>query len=67
MIAQRVNGLNSRSLSSTLEKLSTGYRINRGADDPAGLLTSESLRGEMKGISAAIKDRFPDISEVVFT
>ena len=54
MIAQRVNGLNSRSLSSTLEKLSTGYRINRGADDPAGLLTSESLRGEMKGISAAI-------------
>ena len=54
MIAQRVNGLNSRSLAGTLEKLSTGYRINRGADDPAGLLTSESLRGEMKGISAAI-------------
>ena len=54
MIAQRVNSLNSRSLSSTLEKLSTGYRINRGSDSPAGLITSENLRGEMKGISAAI-------------
>ena len=54
MIAQRVNSLNSRSLSSTLEKLSTGYRINRGSDSPAGLITSENLRGEIKGISAAI-------------
>ena len=54
MIAQRVNSLNSRSLSSTLEKLSTGYRINRGSDSPAGLIISENLRGEMKGINAAI-------------
>ncbi|MFN9077173.1 MAG: flagellin [bacterium] len=54
MIAQRVSAMNNRSLSSTLEKLSTGYRINRGSDDPAGLLISENLRGEMKGISAAI-------------
>jgi flagellin len=54
MIAQRVNSLNQRSLSGTLEKLSTGFRINRGSDDPAGLITSENLRGEIKGINAAI-------------
>jgi flagellin len=54
MIAQRVSALNSRSLAGTLEKLSTGYRINRGSDDPAGLIISENLRGDMKGITAAI-------------
>ena len=54
MIAQRVSSLNNRSLAGTLEKLSTGYRINRGSDDPAGLIASENLRGEIKGINAAI-------------
>ena len=54
MIAQRVSSLNNRSLAGTLEKLSTGYRINRGSDDPAGLIASENLRGEIKGIDAAI-------------
>ncbi|MFN9076059.1 MAG: flagellin, partial [bacterium] len=54
MIAQRVNAGNQMALSSTLEKLSTGYRINRGADSPAGLIISENLRGEIKGINAAI-------------
>jgi flagellin len=41
-------------LSNALEKLSTGYRINRGSDGPAGLIISENLRGELKGIDAAI-------------
>jgi flagellin len=54
MIAQRVSAQNNRSLAGTLERLSTGYRINRGADSPAGLITSENLRGEMQGIKAAI-------------
>jgi flagellin len=54
MIAQRVNSMNNRMLSGTLEKLSTGFRINRGSDDPAGLIISENLRGEIKGINAAI-------------
>ncbi|MEY3142626.1 MAG: Flagellin, partial [Planctomycetota bacterium] len=54
MIAQRVNTLNNRALSGTLERLSTGFRINRGSDDPAGLITSENLRGDIKGINAAI-------------
>ena len=54
MIAQRVNAQNNRALSGTLERLSTGYRINRGSDDPAGLIISENLRGEIKGINSAI-------------
>ncbi|HOB75267.1 MAG TPA: flagellin [Phycisphaerae bacterium] len=37
-----------------LERLSTGLRINRGKDDPAGLIASETLRNEIRGISQAI-------------
>ena len=47
-------GANQAALSLSLERLSTGFRINRGADDPAGLIASESLRSEITGISAAI-------------
>ena len=39
-----------------LERLSTGLRINRGKDDPAGLIASESLRSELTGISKAIEN-----------
>jgi flagellin len=54
LIAQRVLGMNNQSLSKSLERLSTGLKINRGKDDPAGLIASESLRSEMKAINAAI-------------
>jgi flagellin len=54
LIAQRVLGQQNHSLSKSLERLSTGYRINRGADDPAGLIASENLRSEKASISAAI-------------
>ncbi|MFG0274403.1 MAG: flagellin [Phycisphaerales bacterium] len=54
LTAQRTLGLNNRSLGSSLERLSTGLRINRGADDPAGLIASENLRAEKAAISAAI-------------
>lgn len=37
-----------------LQRLATGLRINRGADDPAGLIVSERLRSEMKGLNQAI-------------
>lgn len=39
-----------------LERLSTGLRINRGKDDPAGLIASETLRNEIRGISQAIEN-----------
>jgi flagellin len=45
---------NQSDLNTRLERLSSGLRINRGADDPAGLIASESLRSEIKGITAAI-------------
>lgn len=43
-------------LSVRLERLSTGVRINKGADDPAGLIISERLRSEIEGIGQGIKN-----------
>ncbi len=54
LLAQRVLGQQNKSLTQSLERLSTGYRINRGADDPAGLIASEALRSEKAAIGAAI-------------
>jgi len=54
MIAQRVLGNNNQQLNNTLQKLSTGLRINSGKDDPAGLIASENLRSEEKSLQAAI-------------
>ncbi|MBL1218187.1 MAG: flagellin [Planctomycetes bacterium] len=39
-----------------LERLSTGLRINRGSDDPAGLIASERLRSELAGLRKAISN-----------
>ena len=46
MLAQRVLGNQNRALTTSLERLSTGLQINRGSDDPAGLIASENLRAE---------------------
>ena len=54
LISQRVLGQQNKTLSTSLERLSTGLRINRGADDPAGLIASENLRSEKASITAAI-------------
>jgi len=54
LIAQRVLANNNRGLNTSLERLSTGLRINRGADDPAGLIASENLRAEKTGLGQAI-------------
>jgi len=54
MTAQMNLSRANKSLSSTLQRLSTGLRINRGADDPAGLIASEALRSEMASIEKAI-------------
>jgi flagellin len=56
LIAQRVLGQNNQGLSKSLERLSTGYRINRGGDGPAALIASERLRSEKAQISAAISN-----------
>src|SRR4051794_22682337 len=43
----------SAELSQTMERLSSGYRINSAADDPAGLLISERLRAQVTGLEQA--------------
>lgn len=47
---------NQRSLAISLERLSSGLRINRGADDPAGLIVSERLRAEISAVGQAISN-----------
>src|ERR1041385_8467506 len=54
LIAQRVLGQNNNKLNTSLQRLSTGLRINSGADDPAGLIASENLRAEQVGLTTAI-------------
>jgi flagellin len=54
LIAQRVLKKNNGNLNTSLERLSTGLKINKGADNPAGLIVSENLRSEKAGISQAI-------------
>ncbi len=56
LTAQRVLGQNNFGLNNSLERLSTGLRINRGKDDPAGLIASENLRAEIKSVDAAINN-----------
>ncbi len=56
MLAQRVLRAQNKSMVVALERLSTGLRINRGADDPAGLIASENLRSEKAAISGAISN-----------
>ncbi len=54
LIARRAIGINNRALNQSLERLSTGLRINSGKDDPAGLIASETLRSGIRAISTAI-------------
>jgi flagellin len=56
LISQRVLGQNKNQLNVSLERLSTGLKINSGADNPAGLIASENLRSEKAGISQAINN-----------
>ncbi|MBL8746711.1 MAG: flagellin [Phycisphaerae bacterium] len=56
LIAQRVLGANNKSLSTSLERLSTGLRITRGKDDPAGLIASQNLRAEKSSLNQAISN-----------
>ena len=54
LIAQRNLSTNSKNLNKSLEKLASGYRINRAADDAAGLSISETLRTQIRGTKQAI-------------
>ena len=49
-------GVNQSGLNKNLEKLSSGYRINRAGDDAAGLAISESMRSQINGLNQATKN-----------
>ncbi|HEY7116617.1 MAG TPA: flagellin [Tepidisphaeraceae bacterium] len=66
LTAQRGLAKSQKTLNDTLQRLSTGLRINRGADDPAGLIASESLRSELSGINQAV-DNSSRASNVIAT
>ena len=51
--AQRILGRNTQELGKSLEKLSSGFRINRAGDDAAGLQISEILRSQIRGSEQA--------------
>jgi flagellin len=59
--SRNLSGTNA-SLAKSLEKLSSGYRINRAADDAAGLAISEGLRSEIKGATQAQRNAQDGIS-----
>ena len=50
MNSNRMLGLTTNSLAKSTEKLSSGYRINRAADDAAGLSISEKMRKQIRGL-----------------
>src|SRR5436190_4911262 len=66
LLAQRVLAGQNKGLVGSLERLSTGLRINRGKDDPAGLIASENLRAEKSAINAAIgnADRADQVANI---
>jgi len=64
MNTHRQMGVNTGNLAKNVEKLSSGYRINRAADDAAGLSISERMRGQIRGMEQASRNAQDGISLV---
>ncbi|HEY0487245.1 MAG TPA: flagellin [Mycobacteriales bacterium] len=64
MNAYRNLSVNDGQMSKSLEKLSSGFRINRAADDAAGLSISEGLRAQVGGLKVAVRNAQDAISVV---
>ncbi len=58
----RMLGQNVKAVSKSTEKLSSGYRVNRAADDAAGLSISEKMRNQIRGINQAVKNSEDGVS-----
>jgi flagellin len=56
VIAQAHLNRTQQELNVRLERLSTGLRINRGKDDPAGLIVSERIRSDIQGVDQGVKN-----------
>jgi flagellin len=53
MNTHRMLNVNNQNTSKSVEKLSSGLRINRAGDDSAGLSISEKMRGQIRGLNQA--------------
>ena len=62
MNAYRQLGITNNAAAKAMEKLSSGYRINRAGDDAAGLAISEKMRGQIRGLNMASKNAQDGIS-----
>ena len=54
--ANRMLGQNVKAVTKNTEKLSSGYKVNRAADDAAGLSISEKMRNQIRGINQAVSN-----------
>ncbi len=64
MNTNRQLGVSTSALSKSVEKLSSGYRINRAADDAAGLAISEKMRSQIRGLDQASSNASDGISMI---
>ena len=62
MNAQRQFGINTNSKAKSTEKLSSGYKINRAADDAAGLSISEKMRRQIRGLTQGVENTQDGVS-----
>jgi flagellin len=62
MNTHRQLGIGNAAASKSMEKLSSGYRINRAGDDAAGLAISEKMRGQIRGLNMASRNAQDGIS-----
>jgi flagellin len=60
--ASRQYGITGKKISKSMEKLSSGYRINRAADDAAGLSISEKMRKQIRGLSRGVTNTQDGVS-----
>ena len=64
MNAHRNLSVTDGQMAKSLEKLSSGFRINRAADDAAGLAISEGLRSQVGGLKVAVRNAQDGVSVV---
>ena len=60
--AQRILGINNARLAQSVERISSGIRINKAADDAAGLAISEGLRSDIRALRQAVRNASDGIS-----
>ena len=56
MFASRMEGLNTSTLQSSMERLSSGERINKAGNDASGLAVSEKMRSQIRGLNQASRN-----------